>query len=379
MVRPILNFLVSEWANFFFLVDNLAFPIDSMHRDYNQRWLSRFGKLSDEETSALAQYRNLKKSVWDRGGNKILTRFESAFYRFPESNPLQGGEFQKILTVDQLKELNQVFEVFRGRFQKMWREYGETLVRDLTLLEEEFSRARTAFRQIFFAVGKLYGVGAFAERIEIYLMMRPDPGFIGGRTVSREPKPKVMVEGGVFDPQDRDQTSHLWLLLLHELTHACFESDWFLEFLYAYLDKRPPLSQFLAAYPATKTPALATRRAVREALINSIEFGSFVREKLDRSYTKESGEREVVLREVRQKKSLAAAKSAEEKRSVLLQGGRAVYQYIAWKLEGVVRPYLERDRRLDEEFIDGVYKVLAEFPDNLIGDLRTEETKKGRL
>ncbi len=45
--------------------------------------------------------------------------------------------------------------------------------------------------------------------------------------------------------------------------------------------------------------------------------------------------------------------------------------YIAWKLEEVTRPYLEHGRKIDKQFLDSVYEVLAEFPDNLLNDFKS--------
>lgn len=214
----ILKFLVRKWANFFFLIDNLAFPIDSMHEDYNQNWLEKFGKLSGKEKEALDRYRPLKKSIWNKGGHKLLNRFEASFYQFSESDPREGETFRELLTKDQFRELDGIFEALQERFQSMWGRYQPVLSRDLNLIEGEFSSVRPDFNQSFSAVGKLYGVNGFRGQIEIYLMMRPFPGVVGGRMVSRRPSPKIMVESGIFDPQNPKQKSHLWLLLLHELT-----------------------------------------------------------------------------------------------------------------------------------------------------------------
>ena len=70
MKPPTLRFLVREWANFFFLVDNLAFPIDPQHQNYNQEWLKHFGALTAKEKQALQRYQKLWNSLGERGGGK---------------------------------------------------------------------------------------------------------------------------------------------------------------------------------------------------------------------------------------------------------------------------------------------------------------------
>ena len=371
-----LNFLSCEWANFFFLIDNLAFPIDSMHEDYNHGWVDKFGQLSESEKDALERYKILKRSVWDKGGRELLDRFEASFYQSSESDSLEGGDLSEILTKKQLQEIDTIFESFKDRFQSMWVDYRPILVGNQALLQREVSSVRVVFNESFSAIGKLYGSDNFSEQVEIYLMMRPDPGFRGGRMVSQKP-PKIMVESGVFDPQDKEQMSHLWLLLLHELTHACFESDEFFEFLDKYLAKKPPLAHFLEKYPATKTPIAATRRAMGEMIINSVEYSSYVRGKFEHGYTGGPKDGEVILEEFRDYFKRKSIKDIKEKRSTLLIGGGNTYQYIAWKLEEVVRHYLENGKGMDEKFLDGVYKVLEEFPNNLLKDLEASKTKKG--
>lgn len=368
-----LRFLVRKWANFFFLIDNLAFPIDSMHEDYNQGWIKNFGQLSDKEKDALDRYRVLKRSIWDKGDRESLDRFEASFYQSSESDPREGEILQKILAKDQLQELNMVFGAFEDRFQSMWGDYQPVLSRALYLLEGAFSSVQQDFNQSLSAIGKLYGVDDFSKQVEVYLMMRPYPGFMGGRMLSRKPVPKILVGGGVPDPKNREQRNSPWLLLLHELTHACFENDKFFEFLYTYLGGKPPLSQFLEMYPATKTPTLTTRRAMREVVINSIEYNSYMRGRFEHSYTGSPKDGEVILRGFRDYFENKSVEDIKEKRSILLTGRNTTYQYIAWKLEAVVRPYLENGQKMDENFLDGVYKVLEDFPDNLLKDLQTEK------
>lgn len=371
-MKPLtLRFLVREWANFFFLINNLAFPIDSMHRQYNQEWLGIFGGLSNKEKEALQCYQKLWNSLGRRGGGGLIRFFEASFYQFCKLDPKEGRGLQKILEKGQLQELGGVFEVFQPRFRSMWGVYNPVLSRNVALLKSEFSSVQQDFNQAFFAVGKLYGVGGFSKRVEVYLMMRPYPGFVGGRMLSRSLSLKIMVEGGVFDPQSCEQKNHLWLLLLHELTHACFENEQVSEFLYSFLDKRPPLSHFLKKYPATKSEVLATRRAMHEMITNSIVLNSYVRERFDQSYTGGLKDGEAILKEVRNYLDKKSLESAKEKRSILLRMGRLCYQYIAWKLEKVVRPYLEEEQEIDRRFLDSVYKVLEEFPSNLLEDLKS--------
>lgn len=377
-MKPLtLKFLMREWANFFFLIDNLAFPIDSMHRDYNRDWLDRFGQLSDTEKGALARYQSLKKAVWDKGGKELLTCFEAAFYQLSDQDPREGKELQAILTKDQFRELDGILKVFQERFRLMWADYRKGLSRGLAFVESVFSYVHPVFNQAFFAIGKLYRADEFPKQVEVYLMMRPDPGFVGGRMLSQRPLPKIMVESGVFDPQDQRQRSHLWLLLLHELTHACFESGRFFEFLYSYLDERLPLTHFLEKYPATKTPAMATYRAMREMIINAVVLNSYVRGKFDQNYKGKPKDGEALLTKVENYLEKKSLESVNEKRSSLLRCGPLTYQYIAWKLEKVVRPYLGEGRKMDKRFLDSIYKVLEEFPDNLLKDLQTKN-KKGR-
>ncbi len=362
-----LRFLVRKWANSFFLIDNLAFPIDSMHEDYNREWIESFGRLSNAEENALERYRGLKKSIWDKGRRKLLDRFEASFYQSPRSDPKEGKTLQKILTKDQLQELNVVFRALRDRFQSMWGESEKTLSQGQSLLKREFSYVQQDFNQSFSAIGKLYGVDNFSKQVEVYLMMRPYPGFVGGRMVSRQPSPKIMVESGIFDPQNPKQKSHLWLLLLHELTHACFENDKFFEFLDGYLGGKPPLAQFLEKYPATKTPVLATRRAMIEMIVNSIVLNSYVRGRFEQHYTGGPKDGEALLEKVRNYLERESLESPKGKRRALLPWGR---WYIAWRLEKVVRPYLDKEQEIDKQFLDSAYKILEKFPDNLLEDLK---------
>ncbi|MFA6006748.1 MAG: hypothetical protein WC764_03430 [Candidatus Paceibacterota bacterium] len=364
-----LKFLVRKRANLFFLIDNLSFPIDSMHRDYNREWLELFGQLSDSENNALEKYRLFKKSIWDRGGGKLLTRFESAFYQFSELDLREEKLLLNILTEEESGELDKIFSYFQGRFELMWENYCRILSNNLIFLENDFASVQQVFSETLSVIGGLYGVNNFNDRIEVFLMMRPATGFSGGRMISRKP-PIVMIESGISKPQDLDQINHLRLLLFHELTHACFENERFLKFLGEYIEKKTPLTHFLEKYPSTKTPALATRRAMREMIINSIEYSTYVRGRLEQGCEINSNNGETILNEIRNKKSFKLAKGTQEKRSIILTSGEDTYRYVAWKLEGIVRPYLDNKKRIDDEFLDGVYDVLKAFPDNLLDDLK---------
>lgn len=114
---------------------------------------------------------------------------------------------------------------------------------------------------------------------------------------------------------------------------------------------------------------------MQEAIINSVEYNSFVRGKFETEYTGGVKDGEALLEEFRDYFEKKSIKDDQEKRLKIITSNAAAHEYIAWKLEGIVRPYLENGRIMDERFLDGTYAVLKEFPDNLLTALNTANKK----
>jgi len=365
-MKPIrIKFLISEQANFFFFVDNLTFPIDTMHKEYIKEWL-KHKDLTSKETQALEEYQEVRNNLGRRGGREFIRQFEAIFYQNVRSETKIKNTLSKFLGKQLSDELEKVFSVFRERFYHLWEERQPILKQNLLLLKKRYHLVQPKFYKAFSAIGRFYGARVYPSPIEVYLIMRDYYGFVGGRMISQKPVPKIMIESGVIPSQNQEEIwMHLWLLLLHELTHACFGNEKFKSFLSEFLKEKSPLPQFIITYPATKTADWATRRVMQEMIINTITLNSKIKRKFNPEYKKDGGK---ILGRIK-----GWLKKTERKRkywpSVILKEPGIFRDYISWKLEKTTNSYLGK-KSIDKHFLNEVYKLIRNFPDNLLEDLK---------
>jgi len=113
--------MISYWANCFFFISNLSEWHWSTRKFYNSYWLSRTGKLTSTESEALTKAKAIfaKYGFGDRYWGLV-------FLREPEEEVWDKAK--RFFEPQELKSLEEIYEVFKHRFEAIWKTDRENLL-----------------------------------------------------------------------------------------------------------------------------------------------------------------------------------------------------------------------------------------------------------
>ncbi|MCX8015717.1 MAG: hypothetical protein N2692_00140 [Patescibacteria group bacterium] len=359
-----LKFIINKWANFFFFIDNLAFPIDTMHKEYNSQWLNEY-ELTTKEKTALEKYRQFKYLLFRQGGRKLFDDITAIFYQNTNSITKRKKELSSFLNKKQINDLEKIFFVFKKRFNKIWRKNLPILSNNLQNIQIHYQKKEKDFLLAFELIKNFYQNSSDKYSTEIFLIIRPFEGFVGGRVISKSPHSKILIESGKIGKKNKKIIwNHFWLLLLHELCHLFFETEIFQQKLNDFLKNKEELKQFLVTYPSTKTAYWATRRVMREMIINSVVLSSKIKRIFDKNYR---FNKKLVL--LRIKNWLEKTSSnPNDWGDIILKEGGVFKDYIIIKIDKYINKYLGI-KELDNKLLNKLYEILYYFPKNLLEEL----------
>lgn len=216
------EFIISKWANFYFFVQNLSEWHFSNRKEYNILWRKELGDFSPEEENALKNFKEIRS---DYPSGK--TFFEQAFFK--ENDPWL--KIENDLTADKYKILKNTFDLFKNKFEALYKN-------DLPFLEqwqqelEKKANEKSSTESISKILSVLYNVPLLEITISVYLLFssptrRGGGANIDGSSVSVETSRQSMSIASV---------SQLIGLIWHETVHLCFEKNHFV----ALLEKKMP-------------------------------------------------------------------------------------------------------------------------------------------
>ena len=346
-----LKFIVSRWANFYFFVDNFSEHVEYARKRYNQAFLVRLGPLKQKERTALVQYCGLVKTL---EAHKTYQIFNATFYQQRINQAQIWKSLERILAEKERQVLKRIFMVWENRFSKTWRRHYPILKHNRFVLNEYCKKNHSVLREAFKRLKAFYGVESIPAQAEVYLIMMPLTVYTqGGRKIVHT---KISLETGLLNPHP-PHLENVLLLILHEFTHAFFETEEYKQQLNDFLVNQP----FLINLPFKKSFAT---ELFREVIIASLIWNSLVVEKLNKNRAHQLNE---FFKHLTNR--LSAAKAAGEQKKIIFDPN-IIKMYLAWKMEKTVKKYFLTRRQLDKYFFNCVYNILKNYPRNFFQDLK---------
>lgn len=319
----------SRLANKYFFINNLAEANPYIRKRYNEAYLAVIGELNEEQKTALAKYRNWYQELNSKN-EKERKRIIRIFYHSRSENEA----WQEYAAAEGIETVKAVFESLDGPFEAIWQKFESTLKQAKERMDADFLKREGLFAQIFKELGIFYGVLP-PEKIAASLIICPIPRYQGGKsidasTVSLE-VPKMKTE---------DSLMRLWLLFVHEVIHAHFETNQYKEWLRNFVEKK--IKEGASSLQITEA-----KNQLREIITSSLAARGYIAERFFGV--------DIIAESKRafknpQKYTLSTGEHQENLR-----------HWTRLELRGALHQYFERGRKIDENFLQKGWETLVKY------------------
>lgn len=313
-----------------------------MRKDYNVAWFKALGQLTSKERIALKNWASICNKIEK---NKRLKQFTESFYHTKDSS-LAFEKLRAFLDKEGLKKLKNIFQIFDKRFKRLWEKYVAMLRVNKNILENDFKNVRNNLNQDSTILSKIYGAENWSPRAQIYLIISPIINTQGGRSIGPN---KIAVEFNKLYSKNTEQLEKCWNLILHELTHSLFENQEYKNWIKNYINNKKGLD-----FPVAKKLNLIEiiRECIVRCFLINLNENGLRNEKNIWSIVNE----EYFNSKLKNKKLLGG----------VVFNSDFIKAFVAWKLDNLSKKYIAYQKRIDEKFLEAVFKLLKNYPNNLI-------------
>lgn len=360
-----LKFIISKWANFYFLVDNFAEYKPLNIREYNKEIIKQFGKLKRKEKIAIKQYREtitfLKERSSEKGSFKNL---RNCFYTSTCGHLKIWKSVSNVISEPQYNVLKSVFTLWQPRFEKIWGEYRYTLKQNHKILKQNYPLVKKGLSLVFDKLSTFYGVKDYKKSVvEIYLIIMPlKYYFQAGMTIAEN---KMILSVGPLKRNGHKKINSVWKLIFHELTHLLFETIEYKDRIRKYIFRKRPLSKLIQV-KGIQNVRQQTLILFNEVINSSTVWNLWKFENVFSSLKLQAKDRLEIIRN-----KLKDADSNNKRKKVIFDLN-TIKQYVAWKLEFYFKKYILEKKKIDKRYLDAIYSLLSDYPKNLLRDLKNK-------
>ncbi len=309
-----LYFQISKTANLFHFISNLTDWHFSVRPSYKKYWIEKTGGLTEEDKEWLAKADNLFKK-YTFGDNY----WGQVFLRRPENDVWQVAE-ENFGEKDALR-FKEISDYFAPRFDKIWNEEKDSLDKWTEILEK--TKDKYIKDELIVELNNLFNTKPdLRNGIKMVLLMS-SPSTLGGGGAN-------IGRGAVTSELSRvkhEDVVHVWLNFWHEISHVYWEkTNNYMNMLNNYLntlENKPSLGDI--------TFKILMKEGVLEAFIPD---GVLAEKYFD-----------MPIKEIK----------TEEKS---MSGWRSFSRY---QLKELSYEYLNENKKIDENFLKEVSKLLFEY------------------
>lgn len=317
----------TKLGNQFFFISNLSEWHFSCKRKYNQDWLKTTGPLTRGEKKGLMKFTKILKKY---GFKK--ERGENVYLGIPFTTSPQKTVWQKVknwVNRKEYSEIKNIFEIFQGRFNKIWEESKIKLKKTAPAFEKNLNSKKN--RLLFQNLANLYQANfPLNKKVNVYL-------FSGSENAS----PSGMAEFGengvsITITNPKNLTESL-LITLHEMVHFLFEEN-----------LRKKIRKLLPSFKIHSHPLIKTFG--KTVIISELVLDTF----LPGGYLAQKYYKIDVLR--RNRENLNFFKKREEILRLY-----ALRNFVVLDLYKLAKYYVENKKPIDEFYIHSTVKAMNKF------------------
>ncbi len=207
------KFIIKKWANFYFFVQNLAEWHFSCRKDYNKEWKKELGKFSEREKIALRKFKTIH----------LKYPYEKKYLGLPfflNKNPWE--KLKNVLTKAEFQTLQNVFSVFSGKFEYLYKRDFPFLKAWQKFLFEKVNRFPFN-EKINKILASFYRAPQIKDEVKVYLLVSGEK-FGGSANLDKK---SIVLEISRY-PIKKENLWQILGTIWHEIAHSWFET-YFLE------------------------------------------------------------------------------------------------------------------------------------------------------
>lgn len=146
------QFIISQTANQFFFISNLAEWHFSCRKEYNQKWIEQTGQLTEREKQIIDKFKKIITKYGffiDKNGK---TKYLGQYFRY-YSPQKAWRQLKKNIGPEEFDIIVETFRLFRDRFEKIW---DEKLLKNQVKKIKHYldtENAKNLFKKIYYVLG----------------------------------------------------------------------------------------------------------------------------------------------------------------------------------------------------------------------------------
>ena len=197
---------ISKIFNKFHFISNLTEWHFSCRRNCNKRWLELTGPLNKQEKESLKKFTKILNKY--NFGERFIGK---SFVAKNEKDAWKNLKIQ--LTKKEFSELEDIFSVFDGRFEKLWKKEKKNLYNGKQIFKRRLSNKKII--KIIRAVSVFLKCEKLPRLIMIYPLWGHPNSIGGGANIGKE---KITIE--YCNLKESNQLNNIVTIILHETFHV---------------------------------------------------------------------------------------------------------------------------------------------------------------
>jgi len=333
--------VISKLANFYFFISNLSEWHFSCRKDYNKIWLNISGPLNNKEEEALLKFKKILNKYGFVFRNKRFQYLGQTFFLYPENQIWK--RLINFVKKEEFLEIREIFNIFKPRFEKMWKLYA---VKDKRVNILKKSLNQNNYQSIFKDSEKFFANKNKIKKIKIFIIFSPlnyEDTASGGANFGSNPIITLEL------PRLKHKTWQLDYsigVLAHEVGHILYKSTGYRRVAEKLLEK----TTLPKNLPKKFSPQRSTIEIIEELIINLLVPMGY----LGQIYYKFKPT-DIYFSKTNINKLGEIYKNIKKTKPVPTN---RIIKYLTWQLYPLISCYIKSNKKIDKKFIELVIKSL---------------------
>jgi hypothetical protein len=329
MAKVNFTFHVYKIGSFYHMLESLSEFHHSYRDEAKKYWLKKTGPLLNDEKVALSEFKTVLEK-YPFGHQKYLGKFLETKSKYKALKKLREN-----VSENDYRIIINTLKIFKPRFEKIWQAQKQSLGTWKKLLAKKVNCHNI---EIVTEIGNFLPTKPNLNDIKVFLLISggENDGIGGGANLGPD---RITLEVGIISKTHKNRVlTVFWHEVFHSIAGTSFKND-ILSYLSEYIKKNPLPEKILNIEPGRNSLNIMNEGATK----------IFETHISDKYYDYDL-----------KKRAKENLKSLKTKRRKFISLN---YFLILNNGLGLLREYLNSDRRLDEKFLDNLVNIYEDYAD----------------